>query len=98
VTLGKLFYVSKLHIPHLYERGSYLNIAYKAVVQLSEMCFALVSALWYTLAVPVTEHGEGREQIHSELSCEKGRHFQQVLVVGEDIPGRKDTEAGNWGS
>ena len=25
------------------------------------------------------------------LSCAAKLHFQQVLVVGEDIPGRKDT-------
>lgn len=44
------------------------------------------------------ECGEGWEPHHSELYCKKRIHFQQVLVVSEDIPGRKDTKAGNRGS
>lgn len=37
------------------------------------------------------KYGEGQEPIYSELGCKNRRRFQQVSVVGEDIPGRKDT-------
>lgn len=40
------------------------------------------------------EYGEGQAQIHSEPQGEKGTRFQQVLVVGDDIPGRKDVHRG----
>jgi hypothetical protein len=35
------------------------------------------------------DYGEGQEAFHWELDCKKGKDFQQVSVVGEDIPGRK---------
>lgn len=52
----------------------------------------MVSALQKIVAI-MMKYREGQEQKCSEMDCKKRRHFQQVLV-GEDAPGRKDTNRG----